>query len=663
MYESFFGLHERPFGLTPDPRYFYLSESHREALAALVYGVRTSAGLMTLTGPVGVGKTMILASFIDQIREHAETVSFSGSVSESRIAFLKDVCRALGIPPGQDSLVGVSRAIRDFAARNAAQGKSTVVLLDEAQDLGPEELEHFHHLSNLETPQAKLLQIVLAGTEKLDEKLKEIRLEALWQRVAIRCAIQPMAPEETIAYILHRLRVAGGAASGVFSEDALWRIANFARGVPRLINLVCNQAMIAAYSSGRLPVDEAVVLEALEELDRGRDGLGAEEFVKREEIGGMLRAHYLEPPESTAGPQPGERDAASEREESQGGMEASVTPAASVARRRCKGILSTLFWGHKLAFGLVMVISLSMIGVFMGMGLLKARKDADAFLETDLPQEPGAEGGIAEEQSPRHEIPTEGPGRSGAGRAEDDAGSGGPASGASEPEAGSAGAEMGPGAPTLDGREMEGISEDVKRPAETGGQGSRVVPDPMDSTSAIGPENSAGGKDVARIALEHYGRLDVDLLKVLREQNPQVRDWNNIVSDVQLVLPHVPEPTNGGTDFYAVQVGAFRREEGAQQRASELAARGAQNLLLLKGGKDEQLTLVCVGVYESERQSLRDVERIKEWGYEDAFPVRIKGKGPLDLRRPQAIPCAAGDPREGRQADALGPDPGCGRSH
>ena len=265
MYESFFGQNEKPFNLTPDPRYFYLSEGHREALAALIYGARERAGLITLTGPVGVGKTMILASFLDQIREHAETASFSGAISGNRMEFFKDLCGVLGITPEQDSLFGVSQAVKDFAIRKAGEGRSVVFLVDEAQALGLEELEHFHHLSNLETPEAKLVQIVLAGTEKLDEKLKDTTLEALWQRVAIRCAIKPIESEEAIEYIFHRMRVAGSSSSALFSDDALWRIVNFARGVPRLINLICNQAMISAYSSGRLPVDEDAVLEALKE--------------------------------------------------------------------------------------------------------------------------------------------------------------------------------------------------------------------------------------------------------------------------------------------------------------------------------------------------------------------------------------------------------------
>jgi len=393
MYESFFGLNEKPFNLTPDPRYFYLSESHREALAALIYGVREKAGLITLTGPVGGGKTMILASFLDQIREHAETASFSGAVSASRMEFLKDLCSVLGITPEQDSLFGMSQAIKDFAIRKAGEGRSVVVLVDEAQALGLEELEHFHHLCNLETPEAKLVQIVLAGTQKLDEKLKDKSLEALWQRVSIRCPIKPIEPEETIAYIFHRLRVAGSSSSGLFSDDALWRIVNFAGGVPRLINLVCNQAMISAYSSGRVPVDEDAVLEALNELEDGHLGVGTGEMVGRDEIRGMVEAVSQQQEEEAAPPE-GEKDPdTNEGEDSHRKVEVEEEEGITIRRRRRRRFLSWSLPGRRFSLAHVMIILFAMVGGVMAIGLLKARDDLVERVEVVSPDKLEAVGG------------------------------------------------------------------------------------------------------------------------------------------------------------------------------------------------------------------------------------------------------------------------------
>jgi len=154
-----------------------------------------------------------------------------------------------------------------------------------------------------------------------------------------------------------------------------------------------------------------------------------------------------------------------------------------------------------------------------------------------------------------------------------------------------------------------------------------------DRVPASGKKRTVREKDVAGIALEHYGRLDVEMLKVLKEKNPQIRDWNNLTGNVQLVLPEVPPPTNGGVNFYTIQVGAFREEEGASRRASDLAKKGAQNLFLVKGGPEKGLTFVCVGVFGSWRQSLGDVRAMKEWGYEDAFPLRIRAKRLEDILR------------------------------
>jgi general secretion pathway protein A len=588
MYESFFGLNEKPFNLTPDPRYFYLSEGHREALAALIYGVRERAGLITLSGPVGVGKTMILASFLDQIREHAETASFSGALSGNRLEFLKDLCSVLGITPEQDSLFGVSQAVKDFAIRKAGEGRSVVVLVDEAQDLGPEELEHFHHLSNLETPEAKLVQIVLAGTEKLDERLREESLEALWQRVAIRCAIKPIEPEETVAYIFHRMRVAGSSSSELFSDDALWRIVNFARGVPRLINLVCNQAMISAYSSGRVPVDEDAVLEALKELGGGHSGSGTGERVGKDEIRGMVGTVSRGREEEA--PQEGEKDpGANEREDSQGKAEAEEQEGITLRRRRWLGFFSRFFPGSRFAPVLVLVISLAMVGVVMAIGLLRTRDDVVERAEVVLLEEPeeGWKGDSPEQSDLGYGIPRGGPERVG-----------------EENEV----AEARPGLLAL------GRPESEEAPAGSRGKRWMVLE-----------------KDVAGIALEHYGRLDVEMLKVLREKNPQIRDWNNLTENVQLMLPDMPEPTNGGVDFYTIQVGAFREEGGASRRASDLAKKGSQNLFLVKGGVEKRLTFVCAGVFESWGQSRTGVRQMQEWGYEDAFPLRIRAKRLEDI--------------------------------
>ena len=158
------------------------------------------------------------------------------------------------------------------------------------------------------------------------------------------------------------------------------------------------------------------------------------------------------------------------------------------------------------------------------------------------------------------------------------------------------------------------------------------IPEP-EQVFARGKEVSVRDKDLAGIALEHYGRLDVEMLRTLRAKNPQIRDWNGLEEMAQVVLPEVPQATNGGADFYTIQVGAFRSEEGASKWASDLAKRGAQNLFLVKG-EGKRLTLVCVGVFESGRQSSGSIRRMQDWGFEDAFPIRIREKRLEDILQP-----------------------------
>jgi len=576
MYESTFGLEEEPFNLTPDPRYFYLSKSHREGLAALIYGVREEKGLVTLTGPLGVGKTMILAAFLYQIQEHAVTASFSGEISGSRVEFLKDLCGVLGISPEQESLFGLKQAIKGFAIDKRGEGRRVVVLVDEAQDLGPEELAHFHHLINLETPEGKLLQIVLAGTERLDEKLKDETLLALRQRVAVRCAVEPIDPEETIEYIFHRMRIAGSTSLELFTDDALWRIVNYARGIPRLINLVCNQAMLTASGSGKVPIDEDGVRAALADVEGNSSGIAVEEIVDRDEISRLIEVISHRIVEEVV-PEEGEEGVpGGEREGSRTATEVGDKEEATGRRIRT----SVLGFPSRMGPGLLLVVAAVLLLVVAG--ILAARRllnSEQTIQEQDV----------------------------------------------AEATAGSMALGL-RGEKEVWGRWSEGFEGGAEQ--DSGNEKSS-----RDRTPAMAEAVTFRGKDLAGIALEHYGRLDREILRMLREKNPEIRDWNSLDPTVRLVLPEVPEVTNGGVDFYTIQVGAFRADEGPFKRASELAGRGVQNLFIIEEG-DGDLTLVCVGVYLSGRQASGDIPVMKEWGFDDAIPTRIRERQLEDILRP-----------------------------
>jgi general secretion pathway protein A len=576
MYESSFGLQEEPFSLTPDPRYFYLSKSHREGLAALIYGVREEKGLVTLTGPVGVGKTMILNAFLYQIQEHAVTASFSGEIAGSRVEFLKDLCRVLDISPEHESPFGLKQAIKDFAIDKRREERRVVLLVDEAQDLGPQELAHFHHLINLETPEGKLLQIVLAGTERLDERLKDEDLTALRQRVAIRCAIEPIEPEETIEYIFHRLRIAGGTSLDLFTDDALWRIVNYARGIPRLINLVCNQALLTASGSGKVPIDEEAVRGALEDVQGGAEEIPGEELVARDEISGLVELVSQRIVEEAFPGEDEEGESGEGREDSRRATEAAAAGEVTGGRIRTAVRRFISRMGPGLLLTLVGVLLLVVAGVLATLRFLNSERtiQEQEVVETTA-------GSLAPGLPEEKEVP---------------------------------------------GESREGFEEGEE-------QDSRDEESSRDETPPMVEGVTFREKDLAGIALEHYGMLDLEILRALREKNPGIQDWNHLDPTVRLVLPQVHEVTSGGADFYTIQVGAFKAEEGPYRRASELAGRGIQNLFIIQEG-DADLTLVCTGVYTSGRQASGDIPVMQEWGFDDAIPTRIRHRQLADILQP-----------------------------
>jgi len=576
MHESSFGLQEEPFNLTPDPRYFYLSKSHREGLAALIYGVREEKGLVTLTGPVGVGKTMILAAFLYQIQDHAVTASFSGEVSGSRVEFLKDLCRVLGISPEYESLVGLKQAIEGFAIDKRGEGRRVVVLVDEAQDLGEEELAHFHHLLNLETPEGKLLQIVLAGTERLDEKLKDENLLALRQRVAVRCAVEPIDPEETIEYIFHRMRIAGSTFLDLFTDDALWRIVNYARGLPRLINLVCSQAMLRASGSGEVPIDEDAVRKALEDVEGGPSGIAVEETVERDEISRLVEVVHQRILGELVSEGGEESVPGGESEDSRTATQVGEEEEATWRRIHTTGLGFPSRMGPRILLVVAAIFLLAVIGILAARRLLNP--------EQTIQEQGGVEATASTLALGLPEVKEFRDRSSGAGR-----------------------------------EEAEQKSGDEKSS--------------RDQTPKMAEKETFREKDLAGIALEHYGMLDLEIVRALEEKNPEIRDWNSLDPTVRLVLPEVHEVTSGGADFYTTQVGAFRTEDGSLRMVSELVGRGVQNLFIIKEG-DADLTLVCVGVYESSRQASGAIPLMKEWGFGDAIPFRIRERHLADILQP-----------------------------
>ena len=267
MYLSFFGLNEKPFAITPDPRYLYLSERHAEALAHLLYGINEAGGFVQLTGEVGTGKTTIVRSLLAQTPKNAE-IALILNPRMTAPEFLLTICEEIGIgvpDASMESLKDLVDILSHYLLKAHAGGRRVVLVVDEAQNLAPAVLEQVRLLTNLETNTQKLLQIILIGQPELRELLGRNELRQLAQRITGRYHLHPLSRDETAAYVRHRLRVAG-STSDIFSGAALSEIYRLSVGVPRVINVICDRALLGAYSMDRHRVTGTLVRNAASEV-------------------------------------------------------------------------------------------------------------------------------------------------------------------------------------------------------------------------------------------------------------------------------------------------------------------------------------------------------------------------------------------------------------
>ena len=266
MYEQHFGLTERPFSIAPDPRFLYMSPQHREALAHLLFGVGSGGGFVQLTGEVGTGKTTICRCLVEQLPDDVD-VALILNPRVSGLELVASLCDELKIPYPKDtsSIKVLTDALNAYLLTSHANGRRTVLILDEAQSLSAEALEEVRLLTNLETTREKLLQIVLVGQPELRDLLARDDLRQLAQRITARYHLLPISREETGAYIHHRLQICGSSDT-VFKERAIDTVHKLSQGIPRLINILCDRAMLGAFVEGRHAVDTAVVRKAAREV-------------------------------------------------------------------------------------------------------------------------------------------------------------------------------------------------------------------------------------------------------------------------------------------------------------------------------------------------------------------------------------------------------------
>ena len=274
MYQSFFGLAEKPFNLTPNPSYLFLSEAHSEVYAHLLYGIENRSGFTLVSGEVGTGKTTILRTLLKNLDPQVFRIAFILNPKLSSKELLLSIAREFEIEPATETLQALFDSLADFLLEESRHGRVPVLVIDEAQNLSGDVLEQIRLLSNLETETHKLIQIVLVGQPELERQLNDPSLRQLNQRIAVRYRLTPLTSQETRSYILHRLKIAGRPDGNVFSSAVIKRIHRLSGGVPRMINLLCDRAMLTAYSDGRGIVTLRDLRQAGVELSGGRIAYG-----------------------------------------------------------------------------------------------------------------------------------------------------------------------------------------------------------------------------------------------------------------------------------------------------------------------------------------------------------------------------------------------------
>jgi len=269
MYANFYNLKEKPFEITPDPRFLYLSQSHREALAHLVYAVKERKGFTVITGEVGTGKTTLIQTLLSRL-DGATRTAYVFNPNLGPTDFLHYVCQDFGLRGQKRSKGQYISYLQNFLMDCYAKNENVVLIIDEAQNLDPNLLEEVRLLTNSETPKSKLLQVILMGQPELDAVLDNFKFRQLKQRISLRYHMKPLNKGEMKKYITYRLIRAGAKDTRIFTPKAVDRIYRYTKGIPRLINIICDNALLSGYGADLKMIGDRTILEVIHNLDGGR---------------------------------------------------------------------------------------------------------------------------------------------------------------------------------------------------------------------------------------------------------------------------------------------------------------------------------------------------------------------------------------------------------
>lgn len=275
MYKEFFGLRANPFNVNPDPRYLFLTRHTEEALACLTYGIQSRKGFVLLTGEVGTGKTTLVNKLLEWLRLQQVATAFIFNSRMNVPQFLEYMMADFGIPVDSDSKSRVLMRLYNWLLDRYRAGETAVLIVDEAQNLSDEVLEEIRLMTNLETFTEKLLQIVLVGQPELEQKLKQANLRQLRQRLTLRAKTYPLSLEETRAYVIQRLRIAGSNGQQIFSPESLAAVHRYSNGIPRVINLLCEHCLVSSFVDQQKTVPGNVVDAVARDFDLGESPAAA----------------------------------------------------------------------------------------------------------------------------------------------------------------------------------------------------------------------------------------------------------------------------------------------------------------------------------------------------------------------------------------------------
>lgn len=312
MYKSFFGLKENPFNVNPDPRYLFLTKEIEEALSGLMYGVQNRKGFITLTGEVGTGKTTLINGLLAWLQQRRVRTAFLFNSRMNTSQLFDFILSEFGIPCESGSKSQQLMRLNQWLLERYRAGETTVLIVDEAQNLTYPVLEEIRLLTNLETSTEKLLQIVLSGQQELEEKLKQPQLRQLRQRIMLRCKTSPLTKEQTHDYIAQRLRIAGASGELIFSPKAVETVHLYSLGIPRVVNLLCEHSLINAFVEQQRPITAEVVEDVAHEFQLDEVGPTApadgvridadvydsEEFIQN--LGKALSRFRMSPPSASS---------------------------------------------------------------------------------------------------------------------------------------------------------------------------------------------------------------------------------------------------------------------------------------------------------------------------------------------------------------------------